>query len=73
MIKEDCTHKTVDKLEKELLFNEVMRLRRRHVDACLLLEEVIDIDEISPRSKEEVITKIKQFVKWKDTAEGIHS
>lgn len=40
MNKLDCTHSTVVALEKELLFNEVMKLRKRVAKAEELLDEI---------------------------------
>ena len=56
----DCQHRTVNSLEKELLFEEVMRLRNRIVDAESMLLTIQD------ESTEEYIRiKVAKFLKHK--------
>lgn len=53
----DCQHNDVNSLEKELLFNEVLKLRKRIVEAEILLSEIELGDEQSSLKN-----KIKEFL-----------
>jgi hypothetical protein len=55
----DCHHKTVDTLEKELLFTEVMSLRNKLAEAQEVLLTVSEIRDIPIGVK----GKIKEILK----------
>ena len=50
----DCQHHSIDGLEKELLFKEVMRLRNLICDAEGLLEEIVEIGEINDETNDKI-------------------
>jgi len=50
----DCQHHSINELEKELLFKEVMRLRNLICEADGLLEETLDTSEVHEETKEKI-------------------
>ena len=50
----DCTHTSLNSLEKELLFNEVMKLRNKLVDTEVLISDIKVLNELTPSLKNRI-------------------
>ena len=50
----DCNHKFPEQLERELVFNEVMKLRHLIGNAEVLLDDIIETKELTDSLKKRI-------------------